>query len=588
MSETNNNEDTGKKEEEKKEDKENIKVEDKKVEEVEVEKEDENKKKDTKTDKEIEEVHIVEIDPSSKIEKSEKKNPQEIKPEYVKSEEIKFEEKNIQEIKFEETGNKTLDFLIQKIQYYQKIYNFIKTYSNNLLNIIKKFFEPFYKKICNSYNNDIKPVIKYIGRISYLYTLFSIQMQKINYDVEKTMGEQHIFSLLGDDPSKIAHKSIIFLDETFKNTSNEIKKKIVSNPNYSKMEGVPKNLDIFFRRGLVVISEFEQKKKEYENNYVKNYEKEFNLLLKQIKAPDINSIIQDFTDYSLIEYYFINSTNQFISNINNYINEINVNVKSIKELFLEYIDLLKQAMELYHNNITKIFNMNLYKTFGDYAKFVENTSKQSIDLKLSLSKILENKQDPNNLKEFNDLLFQCKENLLNNPNLNDDLIKEENKFLIEKYNSIEEFFIFLKQLIPKKIEININDLILYQKNCKRSAGMFKGFKNSYIVVTLQGHVLILDDEKTDNIISNKIVMTYNKSKVQIRKKASKKFNFLLSIWEITNNKKKTKNLILDTLNEENYNETIKHIGGLVEGVETERDDEEEQDEKNNKKAVTHE
>ena len=118
--------------------------------------------------------------------------------------------------------------------------------------------------------------------------------------------------------------------------------------------------------------------------------------------------------------------------------------------------------------------------------------------------------------------------------------------------------------------------------------MFKGFKNSYIVVTLQGHVLILDDEKTDNIISNKIVMTYNKSKVQIRKKASKKFNFLLSIWESTNNKKKTKNLILDTLNEENYNETIKHIGGLVEGVETERDDEEEQDEKNNKKAVTHE
>jgi hypothetical protein len=80
-------------------------------------------------------------------------------------------------------------------------------------------------------------------------------------------------------------------------------------------------------------------------------------------------------------------------------------------------------------------------------------------------------------------------------------------------------------------------------------------------------------------------MIYNKSKVQIRKKESKKTNFLLSIWEITNNKKKIKHLILDTLNEENLNETIKHIGGLIEGVETERSEGEEQEEKNNKKEI---
>ena len=604
MSETINFENIGKNDEETIENKEVIKIEEKKVEEEKVEKEDENKLdekipenlnkiKETKSSKEIEDdkdtmVHIVEIDSSSNAQKPEKLNEKEKKnPHEIKLGEIKQEEKNLQEIKLEETGNKTVDLFIQKIQYYQKIYNFTQTYVTNLVNIIKRFYESLYKKICNSYSNDIKPLIKYIGRLSYVYTALNLEMKKINFDVEQTMGQQHDSYLLGDDSSKIAHKTNILLDENFKNISTEIKKKIVSNPNYSKMDSVPTKLDFIYRKGLAMVSELEQKKKEYEIIYIKNYEKEFNSFLKQFKAPDIINILQDFTDYSIVEFYFINASNQIFSNCNHYLNEIYVIVKNLKEILLEYIDLLKQAMEVYHNHISKIFNMNLYKTFGDYEKFVENISKKSINLKLSVKKLLESKQDQINLKEFNDLLFEYKENLLNNPNPNNDLIKDDNNFLVEKYNSIEKFFNFLIQLIPKTIEINNNVLIQYQKNCKRSAGMFKGFKNAYIVVTIQGHILILDDEKdkNENIISNKIFMIYNKSKVQIRKKESKKTNFLLSIWEITNNKKKIKHLILDTLNEENLNETIKHIGGLIEGVETERSEGEEQEEKNNKKEI---
>ena len=604
MSATINFENIGKNDEETIENKEVIKIEEKKVEEEKVEKEDENKLdekipenlnkiKETKSSKEIEDdkdtmVHIVEIDSSSNAQKPEKLNEKEKKnPHEIKLGEIKQEEKNLQEIKLEETGNKTVDLFIQKIQYYQKIYNFTQTYVTNLVNIIKRFYESLYKKICNSYSNDIKPLIKYIGRLSYVYTALNLEMKKINFDVEQTMGQQHDSYLLGDDSSKIAHKTNILLDENFKNISTEIKKKIVSNPNYSKMDSVPTKLDFIYRKGLAMVSELEQKKKEYEIFYIKNYEKEFNSFLKQFKAPDIINILQDFTDYSIVEFYFINASNQIFSNCNHYLNEIYVIVKNLKEILLEYIDLLKQAMEVYHNHISKIFNMNLYKTFGDYEKFVENISKKSINLKLSVKKLLESKQDQINLKEFNDLLFEYKENLLNNPNPNNDLIKDDNNFLVEKYNSIEKFFNFLIQLIPKTIEINNNVLIQYQKNCKRSAGMFKGFKNAYIVVTIQGHILILDDEKdkNENIISNKIFMIYNKSKVQIRKKESKKTNFLLSIWEITNNKKKIKHLILDTLNEENLNETIKHIGGLIEGVETERSEGEEQEEKNNKKEI---
>lgn len=42
---------------------------------------------------------------------------------------------------------------------------------------------------------------------------------------------------------------------------------------------------------------------------------------------------------------------------------------------------------------------------------------------------------------------------------------------------------------------------------------------------------------------------------------------------------------MDTLNEENLNEITKNIGGLVEGIETEKSEEEEQEEKKKKNEV---
>ena len=80
-------------------------------------------------------------------------------------------------------------------------------------------------------------------------------------------------------------------------------------------------------------------------------------------------------------------------------------------------------------------------------------------------------------------------------------------------------------------------------------------------------------------MKNKIIFIYNKSKVSIRKRQSKKSNFYLSIWENTNNKKKIKNLILDTLNEEYLNEIIKNVGGLIEGLEKEEEEEKKESEK---------
>ena len=178
------------------------------------------------------------------------------------------------------------------------------------------------------------------------------------------------------------------------------------------------------------------------------------------------------------------------------------------------------------------------------------------------------------------MLSQYRENFLRYPDFfNHENLNDENNFKIEKYFSVEEFWNFLASLIPKNLEINYGELIKYKKNCRRSKGMFQGFKNSYIIVTLQGHILIFDEdkEKNEDITKNKLHTVYRKSKVKMKKKKSKKSNIMVVICEELNNKKSIKKLVIDTLNNDNLNEAIKNIGGLVEGKDDDKSDDEEEE-----------
>ena len=566
-------------------------------------KDQENNKDDNENKSEFE-VEVIEEEKKEEIkEENKEEEKEEIKEE--KKEEIKEEKiieknnKNLNnkitdtnvieidtspkkiDIQIEKTGNENFDLFINKVNYFNKIYNLTLNFANIIINQIRKISEPFYIKISNSYLKEIKPQIKYLDRIAYTYTGMMLEMKKINFDASKTVAQIYGYYLIGEDAPNIVHKTNIILDESFKNISSEIKKQIFNNVNHSKIDSVPTKLDFFYKKLLSLINEFEHKKKEYENYYVKNYNNQFNKFLNQIKAPDLDIILQNFTDYSIVEYSLISSSNQMFDNINHFINEIKNTIKTLKDIIFDYIELLKHNMEIYHNQIVKIFNFNLYKSYGNYDKFINNCSKETVDLKLSVKQLLGNKNNEHLLKEFNELFIQLQENLLNNNLSNDKMVEDRNNFNAEKYNSLEEYINFLLQIIPKKIEINYKDLIKFQLNIKRSAGVFKGFKNATIIVTYQGHIIIFDNEnnKNEELMKNKIIFIYNKSKVSIRKRQSKKSNFYLSIWENTNNKKKIKNLILDTLNEEYLNEIIKNVGGLIEGLEKEEEEEKKESEK---------
>ena len=113
-------------------------------------------------------------------------------------------------------------------------------------------------------------------------------------------------------------------------------------------------------------------------------------------------------------------------------------------------------MEIYHNQLSTIFNMNLYKTYGDINKFMDGSTKLAIDEKLSVKILLAKNETINTLQEFNFILSQYRENFLRYP----DFFSNENSskfgsFHLESSNQSEIVSRISRNRYPQKTSKNL-------------------------------------------------------------------------------------------------------------------------------------
>ncbi len=391
----------------------------------------------------------------NKIERKEEEN------ENVKNENIENPKDEINNIKLfkiqipqnkyenliEKIGDKPIDIFIDKVNYYMKIYSFTYNYTNSLIYLFRMLNQPLNSKISYCYLFEIKPLLKYFKEIASVYSALTNEMKKLKNEKEIENDES---LLIGNDSYNIVHKTNEVFDNNFKTISSEIKTNILSNLNFSKIDTVNSKFETNNKKMEALINELDHKKQEYEKLYCKNYENQFNSFRTQIKSPDILTIIQDFDDYILIEQNLISASNQMFIDTNHFLNEYQVYYKNSKELLNEYIELLRGSMEIYHNQLSSLFNMNLYNTYGNIDTFKDGSTKLSIDEKLSVKILLEKNKAINTLQDFNLMLSQYRENFLRYPDFfNHENLNDENNFKIEKYFSEEEFWNFLASLIKK-------------------------------------------------------------------------------------------------------------------------------------------
>ena len=250
----------------------------------------------------------------------------------------------------------------------------------------------------------------------------------------------------------------------------------------------------------------------------------------------------------------------------------------IEHNLVSYCNKILKKIEFYSNEILKI-NNNSNKDFKDYVLFIKNNLdifktqiffnseiNLSIELNENIDFDFEKHSSINNIiknnKELNFLIKKFQNNLIQNNYMNNKLIYEDSNFNIKNYETLNDFIPFMLKLTPKKFSIEYNDLIEFKAPCLRDAGVFKGWRNCFIIITIQKHVIIFDEErdiKDDQIDMNKLFVIYNQNSIFVEKKTLKKSKFIISISEMNLKEKKSKYMQIDAIDEENRNNIINAI-----------------------------
>ena len=423
---------------------------------------------------------------------------------------------------------------IKKINELEDKCNFTIEYLLFIIKIFEKLCNPFISSLSDIFKNNIKPNLKYFQEIFSVFLVFSEKIKNINStddsinkNKKKITNMTYIDCNLKDSVKKIIN---IYADN-FNNTSKNIYHLIINNPLYSKMESIDFKFDDIYKKMTIYI-----------NKLIHRYNK-FNDKLKKDIFPFFSNIKLKLNDSSLFQFLTLGKDFIFIekdiifyiNKIYNKISQFYINMeflfKECQNIFYDYLELLDNIIKLYYEQNKDILNIptllsnksklnldNLLKT-KDIRKNIEN--------KYSFTNILENNDNEKLFNEINHFLLNYRDLLLQYNFVKNKDIEDVVNFNLIKYNSSSNFFHFLLNLIPLKFPFNFNDVIEIKMNIKRNSGILKGWRNSILIITYQGHIFIFDNDGD----------TWGKSKNEINNKKMSRKEIINSIIEEDDKKK---------------------------------------------------
>ena len=503
---------------------------------------------------------------------------------YELTDSITMENKNLNSLKNNENKLKlenddresVHEFYLKKLNYLSNLFNFSQKYISIILSLFKKFVEPFYSKISFIYVNNIRPNLKYFKDSTIILQNFINSYKNVNNQIQNNYVNNNETetktSKMIKKVSNIYYDYINNLSKEIKNQTNDLK---INLKNFENLNGI---YEENFKKMLNNISKIEHRKLKCESLYKKNYEKIFENFKNNYKKENFDDILINMDDFLIIEYNLVKYINKLFLKISIFINDIKNLILNSKENLFNLLNLLEICFKIFYNENNLILKESILNEFGNLNDLIDEFTKEKIDKELSIFNIIQKKNsNENKINEFNKNLLELKKILNENKFVDNEKIKIEKLFNIENYKNIENFLDFLLEFVPNQIKIKFNEHFYYNSKFKRNPGIFKSWKNCFLVITYQGHVIIFDEDKNiENNISNKnnvdidldndklIFFIYNINKIEIKIKSSKKNKYILSVCEIGINKKRVKNIILDAITIENLENVMKKINNSYE------------------------
>ena len=425
--------------------------------------------------------------------------------------------------------NKIMIVYIKKINELEDIYNFTYEYFSFIIKIFEKLCKPFILSLSNLFTNNIKPNLLYFQEIINVFNEFSEKMKNIlNKPIDDKLNNKKIEPI----DNNLTHSECNLIDsvkklnniyaDNFNKASKNIQNYINDNKLLMKLETIePKFVEILNKMNLF-LNKLIKRRTKFNDKYQKEFLPYFTGIKQKLNDPSFLQYLTFGKDFLFIEHIILSSSNKIYSKISQFLVNMEFLFKESLNIFYDYLELLNNLIKLYYNenkNVLNIASLIPNKSIINFNNLMKSKNiRKSIEEKFSFNKIIENNEDEKVFNDINHLLLNYRDLLTQYSYVKNDDIEDVIKFNLINYQSSESFTQFLMNLIPSKFPFEYKDVVELKMDIKRNSGIIKGWRNSLLIITYQGHILIFDkdgDAMSKNDISSSIQNDKKISRSQI-------------------------------------------------------------------------
>ena len=484
----------------------------------------------------------------------------------IQEEENNKRREEAQKRKAEENA-RIVSLIKEKIKKLNGYYNFCLQYEEIIYKILLTLDESTYEKIYNSLDDNFN-YLYFFKNSSELYSNFAEEIQNCNKLITFTQKKP---KMTDDLLSNVMQNTQGIFYQNLTKFSVGLRQKIVAKGPLSLLSDKKSKIDTLKKTQLKKFSELTDERKKLEKKY-KSFQKLFEsfvpeLIAQNPKANQNNQVappmpeLIDAPDFICIITDFIEAINNLLKKMITFAKEAKESMKAINGLFIEVYNLMKESISIYITESKIFFNQDVTKKFEEienYFKRYDQNEKENNTFKIE--KIFQNDKVKENI--FN--LLQQYYTLLSSSNtVKKELTNDKNKFSIQNYKNVYEFFDWLISVLPERLDIPIGDLVVNKFEIKRDPGIFSRWKQALMVFTKQHHLILYDT--INNFKSDNVVKIFETDKITFRRKDDKKKGFLFEViavikGKVMNFKGET---LLDALTIENINKIAEIINDQV-------------------------
>ena len=500
----------------------------------------------------------------------------------------------------------------KKIDELINIYTFTEKYLFFMTQTFKKINNPFYYILTVTYLKDVKPYFAYFKNLVTIFETFSDNLKNLGHSIKHSSTEDEYSNMselmnVEFDLNKSVEKLNLIYADIFSIISNNLKENVLNKPLCDKVETVEPKFWENEKKIEKLVSKLEHRRDKLINKYKKDYEQLFIYFKdkKQKQAPELFNDLVCMKDFLFIEYELVSYCNKAFIKVRKFLKDIEICFNESTNLFCDYLEALKTMIKIYYDENRFIINPNILSSnmISNLDKLIGQDIRKNIEKKLSIKNIIEFSKDSKLRNEMNHLLLNYRDILIQSQLLKDknNIIDEITNFNLHNFKQTRHFFSFLTDLVPKTRKFNFENAIQLKLIIKRDAGLIKKWRNTLLIVTYQGHILLLEetlpvgntekikesvnkeenekekenenkinikqeekinediivkDELSEGIIPNKLLYMYLKTSYGIFGMGKKDDKYLFQIWSYYYGNKKYKQLNLDAITQENLTQII--------------------------------